>query len=139
MPGILADVATRHINYAVVKISKERRALLRAAIYDVIEQMAPEVAEEISDQLLAAPYPAISEDRRAFNLLVREAYKLMIDAQLKQDGNRLRLKRDALGSTCPFCMEAMVDLKEMELDHECYDGRPPRPVHKHCHKRHQPH
>ncbi len=112
---------------------------MRAAIYDVIGQMAPEVAEEISEQLLAAPYPAISEDQRAFNLLVREAYKLMIDTQLKQDGNRERLKRDALGSPCPFCMEAMVDLKEMELDHECYDGRPPRPVHKHCHKRHQPH
>ena len=118
----------------MVKISKERRAVLRAAIYEVIERMAPEVAEEISDQLFAYPFPAIPDDRRDFNLLVREAYKLMIDAQLKQDGNRDRLKRDALGSRCSFCEEAMTDLKEMELDHECYHGRPPRAVHKHCHK-----
>jgi len=123
----------------VVKVSKERRAALRAAIYEIIERMAPEFAEEITDQLSAAPFPAIADERRAYNLLVREAYKLMIDAQLKQDGNRDRLKREALGMPCPFCEEAMTDLKEMELDHECYDGRPPRAVHKHCHKRHQPH
>lgn len=123
----------------MVKISKERRAALRAAIYEVIEQMTPEATEEIADQLSAAPFPAIPDERRTYNLLVREAYKLMIDAQLKQDGNRDRLKKSALGTPCPFCNEPMTELNEMELDHECYDGRPPRPVHKACHKRHQPH
>ena len=113
--------------------------MLRESIYEVIESMAHETAVEISEELAAAPFPDIDDDKRAFNLLVREAYKLMIDAQLKQDGNRERLKKTSLGTPCPFCNEPMIDLKEMELDHECYDGRPPRAVHKNCHKRHQPH
>lgn len=101
--------------------------------------MAPSVAGELADELAADPYPSIPDDQRAANLLVREAYKIMLDAQLKADGNRPRLKREGLGRPCPFCQEPMSDLGEVELDHECYDGRPPRPVHKRCHKKHQPH
>lgn len=123
----------------VVRLSKDRRETLKASIFQLIETMSVETAVELGEHLEAFPYPDISHERRAYNLLVREAFKLMIDAQLKQDGNRDRIKRLSIGTACPFCNEPMTELKEIELDHECYDGRPPRPVHKSCHKRHQPH
>lgn len=123
----------------MIKISKERRETLKADLFQLIERMSVETAAELSEHLDAFPYPDIPHERRAYNLLVREAYKMMIDAQLKQDGNRDRIKKLSLGTACPFCLEPMIDLKEIELDHECYDGRPPRPVHKACHKQHQPH
>lgn len=123
----------------MVRVSKERRALVKERLLNAIDSLVDETTIELRDQLGAAPYAEITDELRVRNLLIREAYKIMIDLQLKQDGNRAKLKRDALGTPCPFCDSPMIDLAEMELDHECYDGRPPRPVHKGCHKKHQPH
>jgi len=123
----------------MIALSKDRRDKLRSAILEVIDAMARETALELSESLQANPFPQMPDETRAYNLLVREAYKLTLDMQLRQDGNRDRIKKNAMGTPCPFCGEFMNDLKEIELDHEFYDGRAPRPVHKACHKRHQPH
>jgi hypothetical protein len=123
----------------VIRISKDRRAKLREAVFQVIRQMAPDAEKELQPELNADPYPILSDEDRAFNLLVRETFKICLDHGLKLDGNREKLIRDGIGSLCGFCGLAMIDKGEIGLDHTQYDGRPPRPVHRSCHKKHQPH
>jgi hypothetical protein len=36
-------------------------------------------------------------------------------------------------------LRACTTRVEIGLDHTVYDGRPPRAVHKECHRKHQPH
>lgn len=124
---------------SVIKPSSERRLRLKEELFAVIDRMAPETAAELAEELALYPYPELSNEQRAHHLLVREGYKLMNDAQIRKDGNVRAPKKAALGMPCPFCAEPMTELSLMEVDHECYDGRPPRPVHTACHKKHQPH
>ena len=78
--------------------------MLQKAVFSLMQEMAPEVAEELHEELSEYSFPSISNEDRAFNLLVRETVKICNNAQLDQDGNRERLKRDALGTECGFCV-----------------------------------
>jgi hypothetical protein len=102
-------------------------------------EAAPGFARDIEDVLQAFPYPDLSNEERARYLLVRELEKRVLDIRLNQDGNRDRIKREARGNPCPMCGEEMKAEEKIELDHEMYDGRPPRAVHEKCHKERQPH
>jgi hypothetical protein len=101
--------------------------------------MVPQAMAELHEELEAFPYPQIPNDERVFNLLVRETFKVCNNYALSRDGDPKKRKREALGSECGFCNEAMLDSSEMELHHTFYDGRPPLAVHTACHKHHQPH
>jgi hypothetical protein len=120
-------------------ISKTRRDSVRSEVFRAIADMVPEVVRELEQELLDDPCPILSDEDRAFFLLVRETEKICASARLKQDGNREKRIREAVGAECGFCGEQMLEKAEIGLDHTAYDGRPPRPVHRSCHKKHQPH
>ena len=45
--------------------------------------MAPETASALKSELAEFPFPQATEEDRAFNLLVREAYRITLDADCR--------------------------------------------------------